>query len=152
MIYFDTAYLVKCYVREAGSEEVRALASRHPRIACSEFGRVELHAAFHRGFREQAFDRHYLQTIWGQFDRDEEDGIWTWLPLTPDILGQVAAAFRTLPPTLHLRTGDAIHLATARTHRIARVFSNDRRLLEAAGEFGLEAENLLGGQASAGRS
>ena len=35
MIYFYTAYLPKCYVREPGWEAVRDLARRHERIACS---------------------------------------------------------------------------------------------------------------------
>ena len=52
MIYFDTAYILKCYVKEHGWERVRALASDHERIVCSVYGRLELHAALHRKVRE----------------------------------------------------------------------------------------------------
>jgi hypothetical protein len=52
MIYFDTAYLAKCYLNEHGSTEVRDLAAQAGRIACSEFGKIELAASFHRNLRQ----------------------------------------------------------------------------------------------------
>lgn len=47
MTYFDPGYIAKCYVAEAQSREVRALAEARDRIACSEFGRTELRSALH---------------------------------------------------------------------------------------------------------
>lgn len=41
MIYFDTAYLTKCYLNEIGSNEVRRLAEQHEQVACCVFGRLE---------------------------------------------------------------------------------------------------------------
>ena len=35
MTYFDTAYVLKCYIQEPGSEQVRAFARGCERIACS---------------------------------------------------------------------------------------------------------------------
>ena len=52
MTYFDTAYILKCYVKEHGWEQVRAFAHGRERIACSIYGRLELHAALHRKLRE----------------------------------------------------------------------------------------------------
>jgi hypothetical protein len=40
MIYFDTAYLAKCYLNEHGSGEVRDLALSDGRVSCCEYARV----------------------------------------------------------------------------------------------------------------
>ena len=37
MIYFDTAYLAKCYLNEPGSDEVRKLAAESSKIASCAF-------------------------------------------------------------------------------------------------------------------
>lgn len=52
MIYYDTAYLAKCYLNEPGSDMVRAHAAEADTIACSELGRAELLAVFHRHRRD----------------------------------------------------------------------------------------------------
>ncbi len=51
MIYFDTAYLAKCYLNEHGSDDVRSLAAGSGRIACCAFGQLELAATLHRNLR-----------------------------------------------------------------------------------------------------
>ena len=58
--------------------------------------------------------------------------IWTWLPLT---------YFTTL--SRH-RTGDAVHLLTARQNGLDEVFSNDERLLAAASQIGIVGRNVIG--------
>ena len=52
MIYFDTAYIAKCYLNEHGSAEVRNLANEAERVACCAFGRIEFAATVHRNLRE----------------------------------------------------------------------------------------------------
>ncbi len=143
MIYFDTAYLVKCYVKEAGWRQVRDLARHHDRVACSAFGRLELHAALHRKLREQELAREQLTTVLDQFELDEEQRLWNWLPLTEFILASVVSSFRTLPEDVFLRTADAVHLVTAKSHAFREVYSNDIRILAAAAHFGLRAKNIL---------
>ena len=41
MIYFDTSYVIKCYLNEAGSAEVRRLAESANGIGCCQHGRLE---------------------------------------------------------------------------------------------------------------
>ena len=143
MVYFDTAYLVKCYINENGSEKVRALAGEAERIACCEYGRVELHAALHRNFREGRIDRDYFDVVLDQLDRDDADGIWSWLPLTPNLIKRVAETFRTASPTLFLRSGDAVHLCCAKENGFEEIYSNDVHLLKATLHFGLEGRNVV---------
>lgn len=41
MIYFDTSYLLKCYLAEPGHQAVRALAQQQGPVACCALGRTE---------------------------------------------------------------------------------------------------------------
>jgi hypothetical protein len=70
MTYFDSGYLAKCYVEERGSTEVRTLARERDRIACSEYGRLELHAALHRKLREGHLTRAELEAVFRQLERE----------------------------------------------------------------------------------
>ncbi|MDE0228764.1 MAG: type II toxin-antitoxin system VapC family toxin [Spirochaetaceae bacterium] len=143
MTYFDTAYIVKCYVKEDGWQQVRKLARDQERIACSVFGRLELHAALHRKMRENALAGGQFKVVLEQFRADEEERLWTWLPLTAAIMTEVAATFSNLSGDVFLRTGDAIHLLTARQNGLQEVFSNDRRLLDAAPAVGMLGRNVI---------
>ena len=48
MTYFDTACIVKCYVKEEGLQQLQEFVRDRERIACSIYGRLELHATLHR--------------------------------------------------------------------------------------------------------
>ena len=82
-------------------------------------------------------------TVLDQFELDEEQRLWNWLPLTEFILASVVSSFRMLPEDVFLRTADAVHLVTAKSHAFREVYSNDTRLLGAAAHFGLRARNIL---------
>lgn len=143
MTYFDTAYILKCYVKENGWQDVRALAQSRERIACSVYGRLELHAALHRKMRENDLTERQLDVVLRQFGVDDRAGIWTWLPLTTAIMTAVATTYTTLSRHVFLRTGDAVHLLTARQNGLDEVFSNDQRLLAAAPEIGIVGRNVI---------
>ena len=144
MVYFDTSCLLKCYVREDGSEEVRRLALERGQVACCEFGRLELVSAFHRKLREHSIQEAAWSVIHRQLAIDERQGIWNWLSLTQEVLDGVFAAFRRLPQDAYVRTGDAIHLECARCNGFAEIFSSDHHLLDAAKHFGLQGYNVTG--------
>ena len=82
MIYFDTSYLAKCYLAEAGGAAVRALAAEQTSIACCEYGRLELVCSFHRNFREAFLTRRQHQLVLRQLESDDVSGVWMWLPIT----------------------------------------------------------------------
>lgn len=143
MTYFDTAYILKCYVKEDGWQAVQALARSRERISCSIYGRLELHAALHRKVRENDLTERQLEVVLRQFGVDDQAGIWTWLPLTPAIMTAVTTTFTTLSRDVFLRTGDAVHLLTAKQNGLDEVFSNDERLLAAAPEIGIVGRNVI---------
>lgn len=143
MTYFDTAYVLKCYIQEPGSEQVRAFARGCERLACSVHGRLELHAALHRKLREGRLDEQGLDVVLRQLRVDDSVGFWEWLPLTARIRAAVADAFGKLSRDVFLRTGDAVHLLSAREHGLTEIWSNDRHLLAAAPHVGMKGLDVL---------
>lgn len=143
MIYFDTAYLAKCYLNEPGADEVRALASSFPAISCCQSGEVELAAVFHRHLREEKIGRREFRVVIEQFLSDQAAGVWTWMPLTSDLLAESARFFHSLSPSIFLRAADAVHLTCALRCGIREVYTNDRHMLAACKAFGLTGRNIL---------
>ncbi len=143
MTYFDTAYILKCYVEEPGWEQVRAFARGCERLACSVYGRLELHAALHRKLREGRVDEHALDVVLRQLSVDESVGLWEWLPLTAGVRAAVADVYGRLSPDVFLRTGDAVHLLSARELGLTEIYSNDRHLLAAAPHVGMTGLDVI---------
>jgi predicted nucleic acid-binding protein len=124
MIYVDTSAMVKLVVVEPESAALINWLNAHldESLATSIIGHIELvRAAARGGPAATAAARSLASSI-------------DTLVLT-DAIASVAA---TVPPA-ELRTLDAIHLATAHTHRrnLSALCAYDRRLLEAADSQGL---------------
>ena len=141
MSYFDSAYIAKFYLDEPESENVRRLAEALGEVRCAQIGQVEVAAVFHRKFREGAFDAAALREVMAQFDDDWGAGLWTWLPLTRDLV-QRAAAFARLPRQIFLRSADALHLTCAEEHGLREVYTNDRHMSSVARHFRLRARTV----------
>jgi len=139
--YWDAAYLAKFYLNEPESDRVRALAEVEGEASCSRFGYVETVSVFHRKLREGTFGPAAYRELCAQLEADCEAGLWTWLPVSPAVLQLAASTLRGLPKGVALRSGDALHLATARANGIGHVFSNDVRLLGAARYFEIAASD-----------
>ena len=144
MLYADSCYLVKYYCTEPGSSAVRQLLTNQD-VACIALGRAEVAAAFHRKLREGAITRAILSDLARQFQTDYDTGLWTWLPVTANLLDQVSATFATLPPNIFLRTTDALHLAAAQSALLKEIYSSDRHLLAAAPRFGIRGVDVTTG-------
>lgn len=143
MIYFDATFLVGLYVEEPGFAEIRALPQANEVVTSSILGKMEAEAAFHRKLREGALNRLDFRKVNAQMMQEEKFGLIEWHPLTSRIIEDVHAAFLNLPSDIFLRTGDAIHLATAAEAGFKEIYSNDRHLLAAAPVFKLKGINPL---------
>ena len=143
MLYFDTAYIAKCYLNEAGAYEVRQLASTASGLASSEFARLEFFAVLYRKLREGALTQVQIQQIAGYFRQDEANGVWQWLSLTSALLEQACQHFLSLPGNVYLRTADALHLTCASHYKFQSIHSNDSHLLAAAQYFNLTGINVI---------
>ena len=142
MVYFDSAYIAKFYLSEPESGRVRALAEREGKACCSVIGRVETAQVFHRKLREGKATKAECTALFDQFENDCESGLWTWLPLTEDLVASAVRRFRELSPKVLLRSADAIHLVSAREHEIDAIYTNDARVLAAASKFSIRGETV----------
>jgi len=143
--YYDTSFLLKLQFEEAGTEIVRAHAKKQFGLASACIARAEFASACHRKVREKQANSEQLSEMLGQFHDDIEAEIIEMLPLSDELFARVACAYADAPPTLFLRSLDALHLACAAENGFREVYSNDRRFLDAAPHFGLRGINLLEG-------
>ena len=137
MVYFDSAYIAKFYLSEPESDRVRTLAEREGKVCCSMIGRVETAQVFHRKLREGKATKAECAALFEQFGNDCESGLWTWLPLTDDLVASAVRHVRELSPKVPLRSADAIHFVSAQAHGLDALYTNDARVLAAASEFGI---------------
>lgn len=143
-LYFDSALIAKFYLNEPGRDTVRELAARAGKVVSSAVAVAEVSAAFHRKFREGAAEADSHTAVQSQFAHDLKAGLWTLIPVTDVLLESVHRLFARLPPSVFLRSLDALHLLTAKSERFDQVYSNDRHLLAACPAVGLRGVNPVG--------
>jgi predicted nucleic acid-binding protein len=142
--FFDTSYLVRFYLEDAGFEAVRECAGAERVISAAWHAQSEVVAALHRAFRERRMEQGAFQAALDQFIKDSKDGLFRWLPLTDGVRKRVEQIYRQAPASVFLRSADALHLACAAEHDFMDVYSNDRHFLAAAPLFGLRGINVIG--------
>jgi len=143
MIYFDTAYLLKCYVAEPNCHFVRQLFRQHQQVSSCEFAKIEFAAGIHRAVREGRLSEADVSVIQAQLQADASTGLLSWLPFNQSLVQSAQSAFLSLDRNVFLRSGDAIHLICACSHGFKEIHSNDQHLLRAAGHFGLLGVNVI---------
>ena len=137
-LYFDSAYVAKCYVNEPDSTPVRRVARDADQLCSSIWCLPEVACVFHRHVREKSLSVEQAGRLQRAFRLDRENSVWQLLPVTEDLLRRIEALVPKLPSSLLLRAGDAVHLVSARDAGFQDIWSNDRRLLAAAPHFDLK--------------
>lgn len=141
MIYFDTAYIAKCYF--VGAERVRELAYATPGLASCELARLELNSVLRRRVRERHLSRAGADAVLRDFERDEAQGVWRWFGVSSGLVERARQAMAHLPEEVFLRAADALHLACAQERGFREIYSNDRHMLAAAPHFQLVGVDVL---------
>jgi predicted nucleic acid-binding protein len=144
VIYFDAAYIAKCYLNEPGAERVREVAYAADGLASCELARLEFVSILKRHARERHVTRRELSAILKEFEQDEGSGVWQWFGVTAALLEKARTAVLDMPNTAFVRAGDALHLACAADRGFREVYTNDRHMLQAARYFRLTGVNVLG--------
>jgi predicted nucleic acid-binding protein len=143
VIYFDAAYVAKCYLNEPGADRVREVAYRADGLASCELARLEFASILKRHLREHHVTRREMTAILKEFEEDEKNGVWQWLGVTSELLEKACRVILDLPSTIFVRSGDALHLACAEEHGFEEVYTSDRRMLQAAKHFNVTGVNVL---------
>jgi predicted nucleic acid-binding protein len=141
-LYFDTAYVGKCYLHEPDADAVRQTAQSATELYTSAFTIAELACALHRNCREGTLTPAAERTARDQFLEDVQKETWILVPVTERILRQVELLTRTMPRDMFLRAGDAIHIVSAVEAGFHEIWTNDRHLLAAAANFGLTGRTV----------
>jgi predicted nucleic acid-binding protein len=141
-LYFDTAYLGKCYWNEPDGKLVRELARQADGLYSSAICIAEMACLAHRKVREGPIALADAVLRRDLFLDDVNKGVVTAVPVTERLLRRVEATTRGLPPTCYLRTFDALHLVTAADSGFIEVWTNDRHMLAAAPHFGLAGRSV----------
>ena len=141
-MYLDSAYVAKYYVNERDAVAVRHLIREASHIHSSYWTFIEVMSVFHRHVREGFLTPAHGQEVMDLFRDHVEADLWGLIPLSEALLRRTASLVRGLPPTLPLRAGDAIHLATALHADEKEIWTNDRHLLGAATSVGLVAKSV----------
>jgi predicted nucleic acid-binding protein len=141
-LYFDTAYLGKCYWNEPDGKLVRELARTADGVYSSAICIAEMACLAHRKVREGPLTPAEGVIRRDLFLDDLNDGVITAVPVTERLLRRVEATTRALPPSFYLRTFDALHLTTAADSGFTEIWTNDRHMLAAAPHFGLTGRSV----------
>ena len=104
--YFDSSALVKRYVAETGSGDVRALLDRAT-PATSRLSAVEIASALARRCREGHLSASLRDRLLGELDEDLES--FYLVEVAPDVVRFASAMLKRNP----LRAADAVHLASS---------------------------------------
>ena len=86
MIYFDAAYVAKCYLNEPGADRVREVAYGADGLASCELARLEFASILKRHVREHHVTRREMTAILKEFEDDEKNGVWQWFGVTSELL------------------------------------------------------------------
>ena len=143
MIYFDSAYVAKCYLNEPGANRVREVAYGADGLASCELARLEFASILKRHVREHHVTRPEMKAILKDFEEDEKSGVWQWFGVTSELLEKTRQAVLEIPSTVFLRSGDALHLACAEEHGFQEVYTNDHHMLQAAKHFHVTGVDVL---------
>ncbi|MBX6422657.1 type II toxin-antitoxin system VapC family toxin [Thermosulfurimonas sp. F29] len=138
ILYLDTSALVKLYIKEPGSDMVRAYRGRAQEIATSVVAYTEAYSAFRRAFRvERRITEEGFKEAIRKFENDWRGGGYTLVRVS-DLVLETA---RDLILKHGLRGFDGIHLASALFLKMSReeiwFGAFDSRLTEAAEKEGL---------------
>jgi predicted nucleic acid-binding protein len=141
-VYFDSAYIAKCYLNEPDSARVRALLRRSGGAHSSSLARAEVAATVQWHWRQGAVNQKQAIVLQTDFVRDLAAGVWVMVPVSDDFMARVGERLARLPVATHIRAGDAIHLCAASEVGFTEVWTNDRHMLGAAPAFGLTGRSV----------
>ena len=130
-MYLDTSVFVKLYTREADSEECERITNGQ-KIVSSELLYAELWSALLAKERNGNLAPDDRQRVWEIFEFHLSDDVVELVQLDGLVVREAAEIMAKVHPRVPLRTLDALHLATYGSIEAGPLFTNDKRMIEAA--------------------
>jgi len=143
VIYLDTSYIVKAYIREPGSDLVLSELEGQSGLTASRLAKVEFVSALMRQRKAGDISKAAAGSAIHSLEKDSAIGIWTWIDISGSILSASTALLTHRSHFGKLRSLDAIHLATAKNLGTERLYTHDQRMFEAAEHFGLNPIDVI---------
>jgi predicted nucleic acid-binding protein len=140
-LYIDSSALAKLYVPEIESDELDAYLRGRLGLMISELAITEVLSAVARKKREGELKPELANRIRDAVLADADSGSFARLHLDPAV-HRVAERLLMAASSVQLRTLDALHLALAFSGSATHVLTFDRRMREAALQFGLNVIDL----------
>lgn len=139
MIYWDTCCVLKLYAKESDSEFwLRAATKESSALYTSQLTRSELAFALIAKEQRKELKPGAADILLSKFEQDIQRGLYHPIPLSSSVIDRSIRLARHLPHP-GLRTLDGLHLATALESGCSRIATQDRRLLKATRQAGLES-------------
>lgn len=135
-MYLDTAILVKLLVREPDSRFYAELVEGEV-VWSSQIVVTECFSALLRKERERGITPSHRRRAWRQVEADIAARRLNLVTLTADVLARANGILGACHPTIALRSLDALHLASAERCQSWPIYSNNRRVRQAATRLGL---------------
>ena len=107
MIYLDSSALVKRYMKEAGSNDLKFIMAENQKIATSKLAYPEILSAFMRKRRERKISRKALDAVLARFGTDW-DGMYV-----VEFHDELLPGIKSLVEKYPLKGADAVHLSSA---------------------------------------
>ena len=143
MYYLDTSYIAKCYLGETGSAKVLEWLEGKSGLCCSLHGRIELWSAVTRHRQEGRLDLEKYHAVLHSIQADEDSVLWTWLPISKEIIRLACSTLEAVSNPPFLRSADALHLASAACNGFKSVYSHDIIMLQWAKRFRLKGIDII---------
>lgn len=141
-VYWDTSALIKVYALEADSTDYRQLLlGQSEAIALSYLHRVELYYGLAGKEQRGEIKPGSARTLFELFERHLDEDRYFEIPWGLDVVEQshhVLDLNRASDPPVALRTLDGLHLGALKSARISKLVTADRRMKEAAENFGIQ--------------
>lgn len=134
-MYVDTSVVVKLYTREPDSAECEKLVSGQS-IVSSELLYAELWSALLGKERQGQITPEDRQRVWELFEAHLLEDVVELVEIDGVVIREAAEMMARVHPQVPLRTLDAIHLATFGNLDAGSLFTNDRRMIDAARMLG----------------
>lgn len=135
-MYLDSGIIVKLLVREPDSDWFDKRLSGQV-LDSSELSLTEVCSALSAKERSGAISRDRRQQAMLRFEEMVEDEILQLLPLDREVLDRACAILRACPPSLPLRTLDALHVASCDLYRCEALSTTDRRMRAAGAQLAI---------------